>query len=411
MEQVRTQVFNIADLNPAKYNPRKALQPGDPEFEALCRSIETFGYVDLVVVNIRDGTNVIVSGHQRISAMKYLGETTAECVVVDLDEPSEKALNVAMNKISGEWDVEKLKELLKDIDLSGLDMALTGFSDEELEGLIGEVDLGGEEDFDVDEELAKPVYSKPGDIWHLGPHRVICGDSTLPETYQRLMGEEKAALILTDLPYNVNVEKTAGKIMNDNMSDSDFYKFVLAAYKAMHEPLAEDGTIYVWHADGNGLIFRKAFEEAGFTFLQCAIWQKDTLVLGRSPFQWIHEPCLVGSKGGEIHFYGSEEGSVWHFDRPKKSELHPTTKPVLLIAYQVRNSTQEGDVVLDPFLGSGTTLIACAETGRVCYANELDPKFVDVEVERYISWSGGFADVYVERDGETIPYADVPKPQ
>ena len=181
MDQVKTQKFNIDDLNPAKYNPRKALAPGDPEFEALCRSIETFGYVDLVVVNVRDGANVIVSGHQRISAMRYLGMTEAECVVVDLDEPQEKALNVAMNKISGEWDMEKLKALLKDLDLSGLDMTLTGFDDEELKGLIGDVSLG-DEDFDEDEILTKPIYTKTGDLWNLGPHRIICGDSTLPET-------------------------------------------------------------------------------------------------------------------------------------------------------------------------------------------------------------------------------------
>ena len=409
MDQVKTQKFNIDDLNPAKYNPRKALAPGDPEFESLCKSIETFGYVDLVVVNVRDGANVIVSGHQRINAMRYLGMTEAECVVVDLDEPQEKALNVAMNKISGEWDMEKLKALLKDLDLSGLDMTLTGFDDEELKSLIGDVSLG-DEDFDEDEVLAKPTYSKPGDLWRLGPHRIICGDSTLPETYKRLMGEEKAQLIQTDLPYNVNVEKKAGKIMNDNMPDADFYKFVLAAYRGMYEPLADDGTILVWHADGNGLIFRKAFEEAGFTFLQCGVWVKDQLVLGRSPYQWQHEPCLIGSKGGEIRFYGSDEGTVWHFNRPKKSDLHPTQKSIPLIIYQIRNSTKEGELVLDPFLGSGTTLIACCETNRICRGNELDPKFVDVEVERYISWSGGFADVSVERDGETIPYAEVPKP-
>ena len=182
MEQVKTQKFNIDDLNPAKYNPRKQLMPGDPEFEALCRSIETFGYVDYVVVNIRDGANVIVSGHQRLSAMKYLGYTEAECVVVDLDESQEMTLNIAMNKISGEWDMEKLKELIKDIDLSGLDVTLTGFDAEELKSLIGDVKLG-EEDFDQDEVLEKPTYSKPGDLWHLGPHRIICGDSTLPETY------------------------------------------------------------------------------------------------------------------------------------------------------------------------------------------------------------------------------------
>ena len=410
MEQVKTQVFPLSELEYAKYNPRKMLTPGDPEFEALCRSIETFGYVDMIVVNVRDGKRTIVSGHQRASAMRYLGRTEAECIIVDLDDAREKALNVAMNKISGEWDKEKLKELLKDLDLSGLDMTLTGFDDEELRSLIGDPKLG-DEDFDEDEVLAKPTYSKPGDLWHLGPHKIICGDSTLPETYKRLMGEEKAALILTDLPYNVNVEKKAGKIMNDNMPDADFYKFVLAAYRGMYEPLADDGMILVWHADGNGLIFRKAFEEAGFTFLQCGVWAKDQLVLGRSPYQWQHEPCLVGSKGGEIHWYGGEsEGSVWRFDRPKKSDLHPTQKSIPLIIYQIRNSTKEGEVVLDPFLGSGTTLIACCETGRICYGNELDPKFADVIIERYINWSGGFADVRVERDGTEIPYAEVPKP-
>ena len=196
MEQVKTQKFNIADLNPAKYNPRKQLMPGDPEFEALCRSIETFGYVDYVVVNVRDGANVIVSGHQRLSAMKYLGYTEAECVVVDLDEPQEMTLNIAMNKISGEWDMEKLKALLKDIDLSGLDMTLTGFNEDELKGLIGDVKLG-EEDFDVDEEMAKPTYSKPGDIWHLGPHRFICGDSTILDTYTKLLSDTRVQLVLS----------------------------------------------------------------------------------------------------------------------------------------------------------------------------------------------------------------------
>ena len=410
MNQVQTQVFNIADLNPAKYNPRKQLMPGDPEFEALCRSIETFGYVDYVVVNIRDGANVIVSGHQRLSAMKYLGYTEAECVVVDLDEPQEKALNVAMNKISGEWDMEKLKELIKDIDLSGLDVTLTGFDAEELKSLIGDVKLG-EEDFDQDEVLEKPTYSKPGDLWHLGPHRFICGDSTILDTYTKLLSDTRVPLILTDPPYMIDVHKTAGSIKNDNLPDDEAYQFLLKAFTGMHEHLADDGTIYVWHADGKGRIFRQAFADAGFTLLQCAVWAKDQLVIGRSPFQWKHEPCLIGSLGGEIHWYGGEDGTVWHFDRPKKSEAHPTMKTLGLIVYQIRNSSVEGDLVLDPFLGSGTTLIACCETGRICRGVEFDPKFSDVIVERYISWSGGFADVWVERDGEEIPYTEVPKPQ
>ena len=411
MEQPKTQKFNIADLNPAKYNPRKQLQPGDPEFEALCRSIETFGCVSYVVVNVRDGANVIVSGHQRISAMRYLGYEEAECVVVDLDEPQEMALNVAMNKISGEWDMEKLKALLKDIDLSGLDMTLTGFDEEELKGLIGDVPLG-EEDFDVDEELAKPTYSKPGDLWRLGPHRLICGDSTLQDTYKKLLGDTRVPLVLTDPPYMIDVHQAAGSIKNDNLPDDEAYQFLLKAFTGMYEHLADDGTIYVWHADGKGLIFRRSFEDAGFTLLQCAVWAKDQLVIGRSPFQWKHEPCLVGSRGGEIHWYGGEdEGSVWHFDRPKKSDKHPTMKTLGLIIYQIRNSSEEGDHVLDPFLGSGTTLIACCETGRICYGVEFDPKFSDVIVERFISWAGSSTEVFVERNGTEIPYAEVPKPQ
>ena len=210
----------------------------------------------------------------------------------------------------------------------------------------------------------------------------------------------------------MNLEKTAGKIKNDDLPDEEAYQFLLKAFGGMNDALADDGTIYVWHADGKGLLFRRAFEDAGFKYLQCGVWVKDTLVLGRSPFQWQHEPSLMGSKGGEIHWYGGgDEGTVWHFDRPKKSADPPSMKPVPLIVYQIRNSSAEGDLVLDPFLGSGTTLIACCETGRICRGVEFDPKFSDVIVERYISWSGGILDVYVERDGENIPYAEVPKPQ
>lgn len=213
-------------------------------------------------------------------------------------------------------------------------------------------------------------------------------DSTVTETYTKLMDGQKANLVLTDPPYNVDVEETAGKIMNDNMSDSDFYNFLLAAYKCMYDSLADDGSIYVWHADTEGLNFRKAFKEAGFQLSGCCIWKKNSLVLGRSPYQWIHEPCLFGwkQKGKHQWYADRKQTTVWEYDKPKSSPDHPTTKPIPLMAYPIKNSTMTNGIVLDPFLGSGSTLIACCETDRVCRGIELDPKFVDVIVKRYLAW-------------------------
>jgi len=263
----------------------------------------------------------------------------------------------------------------------------------------------------VEEELKKPTFSQPGDIWILGRHRVICGDSTVAETYTKLMDGQKANLVLTDPPYNVDVEKTAGKIMNDNMSDSDFYNFLLSAYKCMYDSLADDGSIYVWHADTEGLNFRKAFKDAGFQLSGCCIWKKNSLVLGRSPYQWIHEPCLFGwkQKGKHQWYADRKQTTVWEYDKPKSSPDHPTTKPIPLMAYPIKNSTMTNGIVLDPFLGSGSTLIACCETDRVCRGIELDPKFVDVIVKRYLAWCQDkqTAEVaYVLRDGQKLSYEE-----
>ena len=374
----------ITDLKAAEYNPRKALKPGDPEYEKIKRSIETFGFADPVVVN-KDMT--IIGGHQRVTVAKDIGYTEVPCAIVDLDKTQEKALNIALNKITGEWNKELLADLIEELQSSDFDAGLTGFDPPEIEQLMSQVhdkDIE-EDDFNVDEELSKPAITKQGDIWILGRHRLICADSTLPETFDRLMNGRKANLVVTDPPYNVNYEGTAGKIKNDKMSEEQFEKFLFAAYVNMEQNMESDASIYVFHSDSHGLAFRKAFEEAGFYLSGCCIWKKQSLVLGRSPYQWQHEPVLYGwKKDGKHEWYSDrKQSTIWEYDRPKKNDLHPTMKPIALVAYPIKNSSVQGCVVLDPFGGSGSTLMACEQTKRICYTCELDEKYADVIVERY----------------------------
>jgi len=402
-------VIPVGELKPADYNPRKKLKPGDKEYEKIKNSIEEFGFADPLVVN-KDMT--IIGGHQRLTVGMALGYTEVPCAVVDVDKVREKALNIALNKITGAWDETMLADLLADIQASDFDLGKTGFEPPEIETLFNSVhdkDVK-EDDFDVEDELKKPCFSKAGDIWHLGRHKVICGDSTLPETYAALLEGVMVNMILTDPPYNVDVEETAGKIMNDNMSKDDFYKFLLAAYTQMHDAIADDGSIYVFHADTEGLNFRRAFEDAGFYLSGCCIWKKNALVLGRSPYQWQHEPCLYGwKKGGKHQWYSDrKQTTIWEYDRPKASKDHPTMKPVALMSYPIKNSTMTNGIVLDPFLGSGSTMIACEETNRVCVGIELDPKFVDVIVRRYRdAYPHNAADVFVLRDGQKLTFDEV----
>ena len=408
MKTPELRVIPVQDLKPAAYNPRKKLKPGDSEYEKIKKSIEEFGFADALVVN-KDMT--IIGGHQRLTVAMELGYTEVPCTVVDIDKTREKALNIALNKITGAWDEALLAELLKDIEASGLSPMMTGFEPPEMEQLFNKVASRevSEDEFDVESELKKPTISKLGDLWNLGRHRVICGDSTGEETYKVLMEGVKANVVVTDPPYNVDVEETAGKIMNDNMADQDFYKFLLAAYTRMHENLADDGSIYVFHADTEGLNFRKAFKDAGFYLSGCCIWKKNALVLGRSPYQWQHEPCLFGWKTNGKHEWYSDrkQTTIWEYDRPKASKDHPTMKPVQLMAYPIRNSSMTNGIVLDPFLGSGSTLVACEETDRVCRGIELDPKFVDVIVKRYIELKEGKADdVYLIRDGQKLTFEE-----
>lgn len=399
----------LKELKPAAYNPRKKLKKGDKEYEKIKQSLLKFGYVDPIIVN-EDLT--VIGGHQRLTVLKDLDYETAKCVIVNLPKEDEKALNIALNKITGQWDEALLADLLLDLQESDFSLDLTGFEPPEIDDILSNVhdkELS-EDEFDVEEELKKPTVSRHGDIWQLGKHRVICGDSTKSETYKQLLDDRKANLVVTDPPYNVDVEETAGKILNDNMSDGDFYQFLLSMFTQVENHMEDDASIYVFHADTEGLNFRKAFKEAGFYLSGCCIWKKNSLVLGRSPYQWQHEPCLYGwkKKGKHQWFSDRKQTTIWEYDRPKSSKDHPTMKPIQLMAYPIQNSSMRGTIVLDPFLGSGSTLIAADQTGRVCYGIELDEKFVDVIVKRYIEVTGD-TEVTVQRNHEVLTYNQVLK--
>ncbi|WP_169008348.1 site-specific DNA-methyltransferase [Faecalispora jeddahensis] len=396
-------------LIPADYNPRKDLKPGDPEYEKLKRSIEQFGYVEPVIWNKTTGR--VVGGHQRLKVLLDMGISEVECVVIEMDEEKEKALNIALNKISGDWDKDKLALLIADLQGADFDVSLTGFEPAELDALFKDSLKDGihDDDFDVDAELQKPAVTKPGDIWTLGRHRLVCGDSTKADTFTALMHGKLANLVVTDPPYNVNYEGTAGKIKNDNMGNEAFYDFLLAAFTNTEAAMAQDASIYVFHADTEGLNFRKAFSDAGFQLSGCCIWKKPSLVLGRSPYQWQHEPVLFGwKKKGKHNWYADrKQTTIWEFEKPKKNADHPTMKPIALLAYPIMNSSLTNCIVLDPFGGSGSTLIACEQSDRICFTIELDEKYCDVIVKRYIEQAGNADGVSVMRDGVSMKYAEL----
>lgn len=406
---MRIEKKKVTDLIPADYNPRKDLKPGDKEYEKLKRSIHEFGYVDPLIWNQQTGR--LIGGHQRLKVLKDMGIEDVDVVVVDMNEEKEKALNVALNKISGDWDKNKLMLLITDLQGEDFDVSLTGFDPEELDDLFKDdlKDDVKDDNFDVDKELKKPTMTKPGDLWQLGEHRLLCGDSTKEESYELLMAGKLANLVITDPPYNVNYHGSAGKIKNDNMKDDAFYQFLLAAFMNMEKSMASDASIYVFHADTEGLNFRKAFSDAGFYLSGTCIWVKQSLVLGRSPYQWRHEPILFGwkKKGKHCWYAGRKESTIWEFDKPKKNKDHPTMKPIPLLAYPIMNSSMTNSIVLDPFGGSGSTLIACEQTKRICRTIELDEKFCDVIVKRYIEQAGSTKDVKVVRAGLTYDYDEV----
>ena len=401
--------INISDLKHAEYNPRKDLKPGDKEFEKIKNSINEFGYCDPIILN---SDLTIVGGHQRAKVLKELGFTEIDCVIIDIDKTKEKALNVALNKISGEWDFESLAKLLDDLKTEDYDIELSGFDMKEAEKLWDEYMPKDEQDEEELPEVPEESVIQSGDIILLGKHRLLCGDATRVEDLAKLMDGKKAKLTVLDPPYGISyVGKTddALTIQNDNLSDEEFYNFLLEAFKRIYEISADGASSYIFHADAKGLLFRKAFVDSGFKHSQCCIWVKNTFVMGRQPYQWQHEPALFGWKPTGAHYWNGDrkQTTIWNFDRPRVNDVHPTMKPIPLIEYIIKNSSKYGDIVVDTFLGSGTTLLAADNTDRICYGSELDPKYCQVIIERWINYKDGINgdDVIIERDGQQYKYS------
>lgn len=402
----RFEKVNIDRLVPYARNARTHSKE---QILQLRASLREFGFVNPVIV---DKKLNVIAGHGRIIAAREEGINEVPCVFAEhLTEAQKRAYIIADNRLAlnSGWDVEMLSVELADLQGADFDISLLGFDDAEINKLLGGIADVKDDDFDVAAELKNPAISKLGDLWVLGKHRLVCGDSTKAETFELLMDGKQANLTVTDPPYNVNYEGAAGKIKNDNMTDDNFYRFLLDAFVLTEKAMARDASIYVFHADTEGLNFRRAFSDAGFYQSGTCIWKKQSLVLGRSPYQWQHEPILFGWKKAGKHAWYTDrkQTTIWEFEKPKKNGEHPTMKPVPLIAYPIANSSMTGCIVLDPFGGSGSTLIACEQTDRVCYTVELDEKFCDVIVKRYIEHVGSENDVYLIRDNERIGFSDV----
>ena len=396
--------LKINSLIPASYNPRKKLKPGDAECEKIKNSVTEFGYVDPIIVN---SDMTIIGGHQRWSVLKALGYDEVDCVVIEIDKTKEKALNIALNKVTGEWNKELLADLIKDLQSLDYDVSMTGFEPPEIDELFNDVHSKDVKDdkFELDRALDDEAFVKSGDVWLLGRHRLMCGDSTKPDNISILMNGKKANLCITDPPYNCSYEGGTGmRIMNDNWSDSQkFYQFLLDAFKNAYGYMADGAAIYVFHSDAEKVNFFNAVVNAGFHYSTTCIWVKNALVIGRMDFQMRHEPIIYGFKDTAKHnFYGDrKQTTVWEFDKPVKSKLHPTTKPLALMGYPIGLSSQENGIILDLFGGSGSTLIAAEQMNRIGYLMELDPIYASVIVRRYAALKGGIDEIKVIRDGKT----------
>lgn len=376
----------LSELIPADYNPRKI---SEKDFRQLKNSLSRFAAVEPAVVNMSaERRNVLVGGHQRVKAAQALGWETFPCVEVMLAEPEERELNVRLNRNTGEWDFEALMK-----NFAASDLVEFGF---DLAELQEPEPVKGATDPDAVPEPPKVSVTKPGQVWSLGAHRLMCGDSTKAADVERLMGGTLADLLLTDPPYNVAYTggtSAALTIANDSMEDAQFRQFLTDAMAAAAAVMRPGAAFYVWHADSEGLNFRAAIQAVDLELKQNLIWVKSSMVLGRQDYQWRHEPCLYGWKPGAAHTWNSDrkQTTVLEFDKPARNGEHPTMKPVDLFAYQVGNSSAPGGVVLDLFGGSGTTAIACEQLGRKACLMELDPIYCDVIVKRWEEFSGAKA--------------------
>ncbi|MDU5356421.1 MAG: DNA methyltransferase, partial [Atopobium minutum] len=374
---------------------RNARTHSPEQIAQLRASLREFGFISPAVIDNK--FNILV-GHGRIAAAREEGYKTVPCVFAEnLTDAQKRAYILADNRLAlnAGWDEEMLSVELSDLSGEAFNLSLLGFDDEELSALmdISEDEIT-EDDFDVDAELQKPAITKHGDIWTIGRHTVICGDSTDPKTYKALLGDTKVNLVCTDAPYFVNLESASGKIKNDDLTDKEAYDFLMKAFTCFKEAMAKDASIYEFYATSKSRIFYDAFDDAGFKLGAGLIWRKERAPLMRTDWKFNFEPILYGwRKDGKHKWYGDQkQKACFDFDSVKNSKTegfgHPSSKPVPLIAHLIKQSTQTNALVLDGFLGSASTLIACEELGRICYGIELEPKYVDVACARYAELKG-----------------------
>lgn len=409
----KLEMVKVSELIPYVNNARTHSQE---QVNKLRSSLREFGFVNPVII---DADKNVIAGHGRLMAAKEEGITEVPCVLVDyLTEAQKKAYILADNRYAQDagWDEELLRLEIEALEGMDFDVSLTGFNEDEISDLFAGADTSDtqDDDFDLSDALEKAAFVERGDVWVVGRHRLMCGDATSEEDVATLMDGKKANLIITDPPYNVAFECSDGlSIKNDKMENEKFYEFLLSSFKNMAVHLEKGGVAYVFHADTEGLNFRKAFIDAGFHLAGCCIWVKNSLVLGRSDYQWQHEPVLYGFLQNGKHYWSKNAGrsqtTIWNFDKPKKNKNHPTSKPLDLLAYPIGNSSQENTIVIDTFGGSGSTLMTCEQTNRICYTMELDEKYASVILRRYVEDTDDAENVYVIRNGEKLMYSDLVK--
>ncbi len=381
----RYENVEIEKLIPYKNNARTH---SDEQIEKIAKSMKEFGFINPVLV---DGNLNVIAGHGRILGAKKLGMKEVPCLFIeDLTEEQKRAYIIADNRLAEDagWDKELLKIELEDLKNMNFDITLTGFELEDFDFSMDETEVIEDE---FDETVPEEPTSKKGEIYKLGKHFLMCGDSTDINDVEKLMNGVKADMLLTDPPYNVDYEGGTGlTIQNDNMDDETFREFLRVSFFNANSVMKEGAVFYIWHADSEGYNFRGACHDIGWKVRQCLIWCKNTLVMGRQDYHWKHEPCLYGWKEGASHLWASDrkQTTVLEFDRPSVSKEHPTMKPVGLFDYLIKNNTKKDDIVLDLFAGSGTSIIACEQNGRIAYSMELDPKYVDVIISRWEKLTG-----------------------
>lgn len=402
MTEIR--IVKISQIKPNPQNPRVIK---DEKFKKLVKSITDFPQMlekrPLVCFTDKDKKLVVLGGNMRLKAAQEVGLDELPVMLADDWTEEQKAEFLIKDNVGfGEWDWDQLANQWDTDLLTEWGLDIPGFA-------IGEPEAQ-EDDYEIPEEIKTDIVL--GDIFEIGEHRLICGDSTQSDTFSRLFGEQMADLVITDPPYNVNYEgktKNKLKISNDSMADSDFYQFLYDFYTALGAYTKPGGAWYVWHADREGANFRKAMADAGIMVKQCLIWVKNSMVMGRGDYQWKHEPCLYGWKEGAAHGWYSDrkQTTVLEFDRPSRNAEHPTMKPVLLIAYQIGNSSKQGDIVADAFGGSGTTMVACHQMGRKAYLVEYDPKYCYVIVDRMLKLD---PKIEIKRNGKKYVVSTHPPP-